>query len=868
MRRAAVFVLATLLCTAWWTTAVSGPSEAVTTSPTDWSLMSPILNYSQPLTNMSVSCVSSTFCMSIGFDGAPPATGAETYAGEWNGSTWTQVALPVPVSQSPQYVGQPTAVSCVSSSFCMAVGQYGYFGGGGTFADEWNGSAWSNVPVVPVPASNQSTMNAVDCVSALACQAVGDDDGTPLIEQWNGTTWSNAPNAATGVDYLNSVSCADASYCMAVGYDDPATVDGNVSLGAEQWNGSEWSSVSIPNETTGDLAQDLTSVSCASPSYCVAVGWYSFQVTPTTGGEEPILDSWDGSTWSVDQDPISPVAGNGDELFGVDCFSLQSCVAVGGSVGYQGPALIMSSDNGFWTQIGNPPSDPNGVGVGNGQGDISFYGASCVSGWACVAAGTSNADVLYADISDTSPSAPSATITSPANGQVFVPGQVVPTSFSCSEGFIGPGLSSCRDSNGSTSPDALDTSTLGAHTYSVTATSSDGQSSTVTISYWVSGPPVVTTQPTSQYYTSGQTLTFTAVASGTPAPSVFWQYSTNAGSTWSNAGSVTPSYTTGTLTGLQNGWEVQAIFYNSVNSSLFTTTNAATMRLASTEMVLPSSAATVTGGQWLDATASSGATSVKYELTGAGLNDALIATASPTNVGWLAGWNTTTVPNGTYTLQSVASYPGGVTATSPGITVTVKNALPTTAVLLPSNGATLLGNQYLDASGSPGVTQVQYELSGGPDNYVNQVISGSTPTYYGWIGAWNTRSVPNGTYTLQSVATSNGMTGTSQGITVTVDNPPPSTFLILPANNAMLTGGQLLDAGASAGVTQVTYEISGGPDNLVDQTISASTPTYYGWIGSWNTTSVPDGSYTLQSVASYSGGVSRTSAAISVTVSN
>ena len=40
--------------------------------------------------------------------------------------------------------------------------------------------------------------------------------------------------------------------------------------------------------------------------------------------------------------------------------------------------------------------------------------------------------------------------------------------------------------------------------------------------------------------------------------------------------------------------------------------------------------------------------------------------------GW-PDWNTTAVPNGTYTLQSVASYAGGVSGTSPGITITVAN---------------------------------------------------------------------------------------------------------------------------------------------------------------------------------------------------
>ena len=90
----------------------------------------------------------------------------------------------------------------------------------------------------------------------------------------------------------------------------------------------------------------------------------------------------------------------------------------------------------------------------------------------------------------------------------------------------------------------------------------------------------------------------------------------------------------------------------------------------------------------------------------------MIATATPTIYGWLAAWNTTTVPNGSYTLQSVASS-GGMSGTSPGITVTVNNSSPTTTVVLPSNGASLTGTPALDATASSGVTKVQYELSGG-----------------------------------------------------------------------------------------------------------------------------------------------------------
>jgi acetyl esterase len=94
---------------------------------------------------------------------------------------------------------------------------------------------------------------------------------------------------------------------------------------------------------------------------------------------------------------------------------------------------------------------------------------------------------------------------------------------------------------------------------------------------------------------------------------------------------------------------------------------------ATTTVVLPSNGATLSGTQILDATASPGLTGVQYELSGGGLTDSVIATATPTIYGWLASWNSTSEPNGTYTLQSVASYQGGVSGTSPSITVMVAN---------------------------------------------------------------------------------------------------------------------------------------------------------------------------------------------------
>ena len=290
-----------------------------------------------------------------------------------------------------------------------------------------------------------------------------------------------------------------------------------------------------------------------------------------------------------------------------------------------------------------------------------------------------------------------------------------------------------------------------------------------------------------------------------------------------------------------------------------------------TRVLVPSDGAVLAGAPYLDAAAgdSPGVTKVVFEVSGGTLSDRVIATATPTLFGWLAKWNTTTVPNGAYTLESVATDAGNNTDTSTPITITVKNQPPVTAVLFPSNGATVSGaTALLDASASSavGIASVTFEVSGGALS--DQVVATATPTYYGWLAQWNTTAVPNGTYSLQSVATDTvAETTTSSPITVTVDNPAPTTTVVIPSNGATQSGtAALLDASASANVTNVKYELTGG--TLTDQVIATATPTYYGWLAQWNTTTVPNGTYTLQSVASYSGGLTGTSPGVTVTVGN
>ena len=97
-----------------------------------------------------------------------------------------------------------------------------------------------------------------------------------------------------------------------------------------------------------------------------------------------------------------------------------------------------------------------------------------------------------------------------------------------------------------------------------------------------------------------------------------------------------------------------------------------------------------------------------------------------------------------------------------------------TRMLIPLNGATRKGTCVLDASASDmsGVTKVEYRLIDSATGR-DTLIGAGKPTYYGWVGSWNTFGTANGTYELKSVAYGYaGKTSYSPAVRVTISNQP------------------------------------------------------------------------------------------------
>src|ERR1039458_1589348 len=145
--------------------------------------------------------------------------------------------------------------------------------------------------------------------------AVGDFNGNsaPLAEQWNGSAWTQVTGAkvtgSTGTK-LNDVSCLSATFCTAVGF---STTAANQMPLAEIWNGTAWSITTIAVLPTGASAATLAGVSCVSGSWCMAAG------NQTVGANIlPLTETWNGTAWTVLTSP-NPAPGTSGIFRGVRC---------------------------------------------------------------------------------------------------------------------------------------------------------------------------------------------------------------------------------------------------------------------------------------------------------------------------------------------------------------------------------------------------------------------------------------------------------------------------------------------------------------------------------------------------------------------
>jgi hypothetical protein len=312
----------------------------------------------------SLSCSSATWCLGV--------VGQDVFT--YDGTTWSHAGQ----AESPNG-GNVTGVSCVSSTFCMAVDSIGN-------ALEYDGTAWSATSNVVSATYSQAS---VSCSSVTFCVTV---QGTEAAA-FDGTSWSTATRPTTGSAYLMSVSCPTDEVCTAVDlagavadltggtWTRTAGVDTNdyfravecprsACIAIDQFGyafertAGTWTSGTLMDQSTGGLQ----SISCPTTTFCAA--------TDEAGN----VLTYNGTVWSA------PRTIEVRAVFAVvSCSSAHFCAAVGSQpnpadTGNMG--AIATFDGTSWTL--RPTDQP-------------LHSLSCASDGSCVALGWSDDYVTEAD---------------------------------------------------------------------------------------------------------------------------------------------------------------------------------------------------------------------------------------------------------------------------------------------------------------------------------------------------------------------------------------------------------------------------------------------------------------------------------------
>src|SRR4029077_16788849 len=169
-----------------------------------------------------VTCVSASECWAVGYyyhDILP----VQTLIERWEGTSWAIVSSP---NTSAAENNNLYGVTCVSASECWAVGNYYNESSiAQTLIERWEGTSWAIVSSPNTSTTHDNDLYGVTCPSARACGVVGfyyTDTfiAQTLIERWEGTSWAivSSPNTSTTqANFLQAVTCVSASECWAVG---------------------------------------------------------------------------------------------------------------------------------------------------------------------------------------------------------------------------------------------------------------------------------------------------------------------------------------------------------------------------------------------------------------------------------------------------------------------------------------------------------------------------------------------------------------------------------------------------------------------------------------------------------------------------
>jgi hypothetical protein len=360
--------------------------------------------------------------------------------------------------------------------------------------------------------------------------------------------------------------------------------------------------------------------------------------------------------------------------------------------------------------------------------------------------------------------------------------------------------------------------TMSGYQYRVLFTNAVGSATTTAATLTVGTPITITSNPQSASVASGTSVTFTTSATGSPAPTVQWQLSTDNAATYTNiVGATTTSYTL-TVTTAMSGYKYRAVFtspFGTAATSPATLTITGSQNPGAPVITANPVSQTVAVGTTVNLTSSAtGATSTQWQLS--------------TNGG--STWtNIVGATSGTYSFSAAATMSGNqyrvnytnssgsVTTSAATLTVGIPIAI-TSNPISQSAAVNSLVTFTTSATGTPAPT-VQWQVSSN-SGFTWMNIAGATSTSYTVtattaVSGYQYRAVF--TNVLGTAATSPATLSIAAGLTVTTS----------PVSQSAVIGQSVTFTAAAIGTPAPTVQWQASSTGLTWINIPGATATTY-----------------------------------------
>ena len=275
----------------------------------------------------------------------------------WDGTSWRVIPSPNVGTNSNAFIG----VAAISANNVWAVGQSVW--SQWPLIEHWDGTSWS-INASPSVGTDSNALMAITSVPrtkqlwAVGWYGTGNTT-TTLIEHWDGTNWSVVPGPVIGTDsILEGVTALSKNNVWAVGAQNIVGASVGQPL-IEHWDGRSWSVSSRPNQESNGFLRAVARVPGASKLW--AVGTYS----NTNTSYETLTEYWDGGNWSIVSSPNhSPESSTSvNMLVGVTALSATNVWAVGlyeySNAMTATQPLVEHWDGGRWNIVSSPNPGAN-----------------------------------------------------------------------------------------------------------------------------------------------------------------------------------------------------------------------------------------------------------------------------------------------------------------------------------------------------------------------------------------------------------------------------------------------------------------------------------------------------------------------------